>query len=88
MKQNPCRYCALALKQNGRHFPKWCNECMDCESFKKHEEYLKAHRKFIEGEPITGISELLKQEWVMWYHQTEAYRGYQAYEDLYSFEMA
>ena len=44
---------------------------MDCESFKKHEEYLKAHRKFIDGEPITDLSELLEQEWVMWYHQTK-----------------
>lgn len=28
---------------------------------------MKAHRKFIEGEPITDLSELLEQEWVMWY---------------------
>ena len=46
----------------------------------KHREYLKAHRKFVEGEPITDLSELLEQEWVMWYHQTkhvEAFKSMQ-----------
>ena len=69
MKQNPCRYCALAVKHNGRHYPKWSEECMDCIDHIKHKEYLKAHRKFVEGEPITDLTELLQQEWVMWYHQ-------------------
>ncbi|HBG13295.1 MAG TPA: hypothetical protein DDX68_19420, partial [Clostridium sp.] len=27
-------------------------------------------RLFVEGAPITSLDELLKQEWVMWYHQT------------------
>ena len=71
MKQNPCRYCALAVEHNGRHYPKWNNECVKCRNHIKHEEYLRAHRKFVEGDPITDISELLKQEWVMWYHQTK-----------------
>lgn len=44
---------------------------MDCENLIKHKEYLKAQRKFFEGETITDLSELLKQEWVMWYHQTK-----------------
>lgn len=44
---------------------------MDCKNHIKHKEYLKAHRKFVEGEPITDLSELLEQEWVMWYHQTK-----------------
>ena len=44
---------------------------MDCENHIKHNEYLKAHRKFIEGELITDLTELLQQEWVMWYHQTK-----------------
>mgnify|MGYP003255080412 FL=1 len=34
-------------------------------------EYLKKNRKFEEGEPITSLEELLKQEWVMWYHNTK-----------------
>ena len=42
---------------------------MSCKARIKHEEYLKAHRKFVEGGPITDLSELLKQEWVMWYHR-------------------
>ena len=29
------------------------------------------HRKYVEGEPITDWTELLQQEWVMWYHQTK-----------------
>ena len=71
MKQNPCRYCALAVENNGKHYPKWSAECMDCKNHIKHKEYLKARRKFIEGEPITDLTELLQQEWVMWYHQTK-----------------
>lgn len=71
MKQNPCRYCALAVEHNSRHYPKWSAECMDCIDHIKHKEYLKAHRKFVEGDTITDLSELLEQEWVMWYHQTK-----------------
>ena len=71
MKQNPCRYCALAGEHNGRHYPKWNAEYMDCKNHIKHKEYLKTHRKFVEGNPITDLSELLEQEWVMWYHQTK-----------------
>ena len=40
-------------------------------TFKKHREYLLSQRKFAEGEQITSIEELLKQEWVMWYHSTK-----------------
>lgn len=69
MKQNPCRYCALAVVHNGRHYPKWSDECMDCKNLTEHKKYLKAHRKFVEGEPITDLNELLQQEWVMWYHR-------------------
>ena len=71
MKQNPCRYCALSTEVFGKHYPGTCIKCMGCENLKKHKEYLKAHRKFIEGEPITDLPELLQQEWVMWYHQTK-----------------
>lgn len=69
MKHNPCRYCVLSQEMNGRHYPKWSAECMDCENHIKHKEYLKAQRKFAEGKLITDLSELLEQEWVMWYHR-------------------
>lgn len=71
MKQNPCRYCALAYVHKGRHSPGWDGKCKECQNIKRHREYLKSQRKFIEGELITTLEELLKQEWVMWYHQTK-----------------
>lgn len=71
MKQNPCRYCALSTEIFGKHYSSHLEKCRDCENLKKHKEYLKAHRKFVTGDPITDLSELLEQEWVMWYHQTK-----------------
>lgn len=71
MKQNPCRYCALSDEYEGRYFPSNDIKCVGCKNLKEHKKYLKAHRKFIEGEPITDLNELLQQEWVMWYHQTK-----------------
>ena len=71
MKQNPCRYCALSTEIFGKHYSSHLEQCRDCENLKKHKEYLKAHRKFFEGEPITDLTELLQQEWVMWYHHTK-----------------
>ena len=71
MKQNPCRYCALSTEVFGKHYPRTCIKCMGCENLKKHKEYLDEHRKFVEGEPITDLTELLQQEWVMWYHHTK-----------------
>lgn len=71
MKQNPCRYCALSTEISGKHYSSRLEQCRDCENLKKHKEYLKAHRKFVEGDPITNLTELLQQEWVMWYHQTK-----------------
>ena len=71
MKQNPCRCCALSTEIFGKHYSSHLEQCRDCENIKKHREYLKAHRKFIEGEPITDLTELLQQQWVMWYHQTK-----------------
>lgn len=71
MKQNPCRYCALSTEIFGKHYSSHLEQCRDCENLKKHKEYLKARRKFVEGEPITDLTELLQQEWVMWYHQTK-----------------
>lgn len=71
MKQNPCRYCALSDEYDGRHTPSDDIKCVGCKNLKKHKEYLKSQRKFVEGDPITDLSELLEQEWVMWYHQTK-----------------
>ena len=71
MKQNPCRFCALSTEVFGKHYSSHLEQCRECENLKKHREYLKAHRKFVEGEPITDLTELLQQEWVMWYHRTK-----------------
>ena len=71
MKQNPCRYCALAFVHNGRHSPSWNDKCAECQNIKKHREYLESQRKFAEGDPITTFDELLEQEWVMWYHNSK-----------------
>ena len=69
MKQNPCRYCALSTEISGKYYSSHLEQCRDCENLKKHKEYLKSQRKFVEGDPITDLSELLEQEWVMWYHR-------------------
>lgn len=71
MKQNPCRYCALSMEYKGRHSPSGKELRGECESYRKHKEYLQSKRKFAEGEQITSIEELLEQEWVMWYHTTK-----------------
>lgn len=71
MKQNPCRYCSLAVNVNGRHYSCILGKSGECDYGKQHMEYLKKNRKFEEGEPITSLEELLKQEWVMWYHSTK-----------------
>lgn len=71
LKQNPCRYCALACEYKGKHSPSYENKCYECENRKSHNEYLKSQRMFEEGETITLLDELLRQEWVMWYHQTK-----------------
>lgn len=70
MKQNPCRYCALSWEHNGKHYPSCEPPCAECENIKKHREYLKSQRKFEEGKLIQSLDDLLKQEWIMWYHQT------------------
>lgn len=65
MKQNPCRYCALANEHKGRHLPRfWDEKCAKCEYNKKHKEYLKSQRKFEIGEPIKDLCELMKQNYV------------------------
>ena len=57
MKQNPCRYCALSTEIDGKYYSSHLEQCRDCENLKKHKEYLEARRKFVEGEPITDLSE-------------------------------
>lgn len=64
MKQNPCRYCALAGEYKGRRFPSYSPECRECENIKKHREYLKIQRKYEPGERINRLDVLLKQELV------------------------
>lgn len=72
MRINPCRYCTLSVNLNGKHRSRCSSEeCIKCENIKKHREYLLNQRKFAEGEQIISIDELLKQEWVMWYHSTK-----------------
>lgn len=67
MKQNPCRYCALAFEYKGKHSCSYsCAECAKCENLKAHREYLQSHRKYVPGDEISDLSELLEQEWVMW----------------------
>lgn len=65
MKQNPCRYCALAREHKGNHFPRrWNEKCVKCEYNKKHREYLKSQRKFVPGEQIQDLQELMDQQYV------------------------
>lgn len=71
MKANPCRYCALSMEYKGRHCSGSDEKCRNCKNHIEHRKYLLSKRKFIEGEPITNIDELLQQEWVMWYHATK-----------------
>ena len=70
MKQNPCRYCALSWKHNDKHYPSYELPCAECENIKNHRAYLESKRMFEEGDPIKSLDELMKQEWVMWYHRT------------------
>jgi hypothetical protein len=71
MKQNPCRYCALAYEYKGKKHSGYKEECIMCKKRIEHEKYLKSKRKFIEGDTITNLDELFSQEWVMWYHKTK-----------------
>lgn len=71
MKSNPCRRCDKAFVWNNRHMPhtygEHAEECRNCESRKAHDKYLESKRKYIAGDSITNIDELLEQkEWVMW----------------------
>ena len=69
MKTNPCRYYALSMEYKGRHYPGSDNQCCSCKNRFDHMEYLLEKRKFIEGDYITCLEDLLQQEWVMWCHK-------------------
>lgn len=71
MKVNPCRYCALSVEFKGKHHPSWKKECGGCDNLKKHKEYLQSQRMFEKGEQITDISELLKEEWLIFGEMTK-----------------
>ena len=58
MRQNPCRYCALAFVYKGKHIRSNAAECLKCENIKRHNEYLQSKRKFEEGEPIASIKHI------------------------------
>ena len=66
--KNPCRKCEKAFVWNNRHTPSLNNECKACEKQKKYKEYLLSKRKFVAGDIITSLEELLQQEWVMFYN--------------------
>lgn len=71
MKQNPCRYCALASVYGGHHtISLYNNRCLHCENHAKHQKYLDQHRKYEKGEQIKSLDELLQQECVMWFNHT------------------
>lgn len=69
--RNPCRYCVAAFVRKNSHLPSLKNECLTCQYQKEHREYLESKRMFEPGDPITELSELLKQEWVIWHGRTK-----------------
>lgn len=71
LSKNPCRYCVAAIEYKGRHSPSFTVECQQCQYRKEHEEYLESKRQFKSGDPIKSMSELLKQEWVIWHGHTK-----------------
>lgn len=71
ISKNPCRYCVAAIEYKGRHSPSFTVECQQCQHRKEHEEYLESKRQFKACDPIKSMSELLKQEWVIWYGCTK-----------------
>lgn len=65
MTRNPCKNCKYAFVYKGRHMHGW--EChLDCDKYRKHQEYLERKRIFRKGDVIKSIEELLNCEWVMW----------------------
>ena len=71
MKQNPCGYCGISTVIKGKHYPSYKEPCRDCESLKKHREYLESNRKFERGEQIKDIEELLETEWLIFHGTTK-----------------
>ena len=69
MKTNPCRYCFYGVERNGKYKPSHRrSECYDCKNLEKHKEYLKSHRKYKIGQPITSIDELMNQKYIYMVH--------------------
>lgn len=70
--RNPCRYCVAAFrdKRTGHHRPNFTVECQLCGNRKEYNRHLESKRMFEPGDPITELSELLKQEWVIWHGRT------------------
>lgn len=70
--KNPCRYCINGAKSlNGKYYPGRNCFYSVCDNRKEYKEYLSSKRQFKEGETITALEDLLKQEWVMWYGATK-----------------
>lgn len=70
MRQNPCRHCSFALKHKERYYPSVGGECRKCSDRKAHDAYLKSVRKYLSGEAITTLDELMKQTYVIWHERT------------------
>lgn len=67
MKQNPCRYCALATEYKGKHLANFSkDECRRCKYKEEHRQYLISQRKFVMGDRIHSFEELMEQEYVFW----------------------
>lgn len=65
MSKNPCYGCSHAYHPYTRSMPSksiWCNGCIDRIY---HQEWLKAQRKYTEGETISSLDELMQQEYIM-----------------------
>ena len=73
MTKNPCRTCeSSTFDTYTKHYvPSITCQCLQCEKWRKHKEYLKSKRKFTRGDPIATLDELLKQEWVIWHGYTK-----------------
>lgn len=70
MRRNPCRDCSFALKYKERYHQSFSSACGKCSDRKAHDAYLKSVRKYLKGEAITTIDELMKQTYVIWHERT------------------
>ena len=65
MRKNPCRVCEFSYHYKNRCYPSFKESCRNCEKRKLYEECVKQARKYVAGEPIRSLDELLSQTWVM-----------------------